>query len=460
MSGERTLVIVGAGPKAIAIAAKSHVLAELGIPVPRIHIIERHAVGAHWSGDSGYTNGLLRLGTSPEKDVGFPYQSRCWGRSLDRLVDERMAGYSWQSFLIATGAYSDWVDRGRPQPQHREWAHYLQWVAGMIAGSFKMHQGEVRRLEIRDQRWVVGYRGADGSREVEADGLVMTGPGRTKWPNHVRPHPRVLTVESFWSEYQHIQQAGPTRIAIIGSGENAATIAMSLTSLESRSLHIDIVSWTGMTYSRGESFRENRVYSNPDVGRWSKLNEQDRRSFIRRTDRGVFSVAALKVLDQADNIDILPGRVRLVTPRDDGGVHIHIEYNGHTEPLAYDHVVIATGSDQAAHILRMLTPEAEEELRGRLGLEALSDRLLEPLIEPSLAVRGLRPLLHLPMLAGMAQGPGFANLSCLGRLSDQLLGAYVEGYMKDLDGARHPSGVLRRHGAPSKRDSAHAARGG
>ena len=38
---------------------------------------------------------------------------------------------------------------------------------------------------------------------------------------------------------------------------------------------------------------------------------------------------------------------------------------------------------------------------------------------------GLSPPLHLPVLAGLAQGPGFPNLSCLGLLSDRILRRYV-----------------------------------
>jgi mycobactin lysine-N-oxygenase len=33
--------------------------------------------------------------------------------------------------------------------------------------------------------------------------------------------------------------------------------------------------------------------------------------------------------------------------------------------------------------------------------------------------------LHLPVAAGLAQGPGFPNLSCLGLLSDRILRRYV-----------------------------------
>ena len=41
------------------------------------------------------------------------------------------------------------------------------------------------------------------------------------------------------------------------------------------------------------------------------------------------------------------------------------------------------------------------------------------------ALSGLAPPLHLPVMAGLAQGPGFPNLSCLGLLSDRILRRYV-----------------------------------
>jgi len=50
---------------------------------------------------------------------------------------------------------------------------------------------------------------------------------------------------------------------------------------------------------------------------------------------------------------------------------------------------------------------------------------LERAVGHDLAVAGLYPRLHLPVLAGVAQGPGFPNLSCLGLLADRVLGAYV-----------------------------------
>jgi mycobactin lysine-N-oxygenase len=65
-----------------------------------------------------------------------------------------------------------------------------------------------------------------------------------------------------------------------------------------------------------------------------------------------------------------------------------------------------------------------EQARHRLA-EALAGDELERRIEVDLSVAGLCPPLHLPVVAGLAQGPGFPNLSCLGLLSDRILRRYV-----------------------------------
>jgi mycobactin lysine-N-oxygenase len=57
-----------------------------------------------------------------------------------------------------------------------------------------------------------------------------------------------------------------------------------------------------------------------------------------------------------------------------------------------------------------------------LGGPLTGDRLQEA-IGYDLAVTDVTPKLFLPNLAGLNQGPGFPNLSCLGLLSDRVLGA-------------------------------------
>ena len=57
--------------------------------------------------------------------------------------------------------------------------------------------------------------------------------------------------------------------------------------------------------------------------------------------------------------------------------------------------------------------------------DALGGEELERMIDVDLSVAGLAPPLHLPVMAGLTQGPGFPNLSCLGLLSDRILRRYV-----------------------------------
>src|SRR2546427_6818932 len=138
-----TLAVVGAGPKGIATAAKARALSAVGLDSPRVVLIDRSAVAGNWSGQQGYTSGLLPLGTPPEKDVGFPYADS-WG-SASPAVTAAMADYSWQRHLIAHGVYADWVDRGRLRPTHRQWSYYLREVARRAAA--EIVAGEAVGLE-------------------------------------------------------------------------------------------------------------------------------------------------------------------------------------------------------------------------------------------------------------------------------------------------------------------------
>src|SRR5260221_13894929 len=53
----RTLAVVGAGPKGIAIAAKARALAAAGLGAPRVVLVDRGAVAGNWNGRQGYTSG-------------------------------------------------------------------------------------------------------------------------------------------------------------------------------------------------------------------------------------------------------------------------------------------------------------------------------------------------------------------------------------------------------------------
>ena len=403
--------MVGAGPKGIAIAAKARALAAAGLPAPRVVLVDRGEVAGNWSGRQGYTSGLLPLGTPPEKDVGYPYAAG-WGDASADVV-AAMAEYSWQRHLIRHGAYSDWVDRGRMRPTHRQWGAYLREVAG--AAEAEIISGVVTGLEVSGGgRWEVTL---EAGASIAADGVVMTGAGPViTVPGQPRDHPRVLDGRTYWLAAHQLKREHALNVCVVGSGETAASVVVDLVKRCHKHSTIDVLTARGVLYSRGESYEENRFYSDP--ADWPRLAEAHRREFLGRTDRGVFSLQAEASLNQARGFRTLAGRAASIEARDHD-VLVTIAYGDERERVAYDAVVVAIGFD-GRWFESLLGEDAAARYR-----DALGGGELERMIGADLSVAGLAPPLHLPVMAGLAQGPGFPNLSCLGLLSDRILGRYV-----------------------------------
>jgi len=405
------LAVVGAGPKGVAIAAKARALAAAGLPAPRVVLVDRGEVAGNWSGRQGYTSGLLPLGTPPEKDVGYPYAASWGAASAD--VAAAMAEYSWQRHLIRHGAYADWVDRGRMRPTHRQWSDYLREVAE--AAEAEIVRGVVTRLEVAGgDRWEVTLEAGD---TIAADGVVMTGAGPAiTVPGQPRGHPRVLDGRTYWLAAHELHRERALNVCVVGSGETAASVVIDLVKRFHKHSAIDVLTTRGVLYSRGESYDENRFYSDP--GDWPRLAEAHRREFLARTDRGVFSLQAETTLNQARGFRTLAGRAVAVDAREHD-VIVTIAYGDERERVAYDVVVVAIGFDG-----RWFEAHLGEDAGARYR-DALSGGDLERVIDVDLSVAGLVPPLHLPVMAGLAQGPGFPNLSCLGLLSDRILRRYT-----------------------------------
>jgi mycobactin lysine-N-oxygenase len=474
----RTLIVLGAGPKGLAIAAKCAALRGLGFGAPRVVLVDRRGAAANWSGVHGYTDGRRLLGTLPEKDIGFPYDSTCWGDAVtNRAVDRAMAAFSWQAYLTEEYRYAEWIDRGRPRPSHRQWSAYLRWVAERSAA--EVLRGEVHGL-VRDEpggRWLVRYHpasGHPGARDsapdavatdavgtLEGDGLVLTGPGTPiALPGQPTDDPRVLDGSTVWLALDRLAaerppsarrgHAKPLRVGIVGTGETAAAAVVALLEALGDRARIEVLSPRGVLYSRDEGFEENQLFSNPDPHRatelgkhhpaapdseeardelththairWLSLTEADRREFVRRADRGVFSVQAVQEMTTAWNVRSVTGNaMRLeATPR---AVRVEASYAGERAWIEYDYLVVARGFDPT-WFLALFDMPTRNRLAETLGAEPEIE-VLERAIGTDLAVAGFVPRLHLPMLAGLAQGPGFPNLSCLGLLSDRILTPYV-----------------------------------
>jgi mycobactin lysine-N-oxygenase len=421
MQAPATLAVLGAGPKGLAIAAKRAALLETGQQVPDLVLIDRAGVAAHWSGVSGYTDGRQILSTPPEKDLGYPY-APSWGPASRRVTDQALR-WSWQSYLIHQGSLAEWIDRGQPRPSHGQWHDYLRWVAEQLR--LEPILAKVTGIDLVEGRWrLSARRTSTGERlELDSDGLVPTGPGTpVRVPGQPDGHPRVLDGRSFWTAGTKLAAAGPLEVCVVGSGETAGSITSALLRLLPEGSVIELVSEHGVLYTRGESFMENRFYSDPVAAGWRRLAERHRREFLKRTDRGVFSVQVQEVLDRVGTVRTLAGRVTRLEPVEPK-IIVEVDYERQRERLAFDLVVVAIGFDPLWFV-PLLSPSARGALTDALaGPPART--ALERVIGHDLAVPGLLPRLHLPNLAGLAQGPGFPNLSCLGLLADRILAAYT-----------------------------------
>jgi mycobactin lysine-N-oxygenase len=429
VSSNPTLAVVGAGAKAIAVAAKAAELRGMGVDVPEVIAVERAGVAANWQAGGGWTDGQHQLGTSPQKDVGFPYRSSLVPRRNAEL-DERMTRHSWQAFLIATGQFAEWIDRGQPAPTHRRWSQYLRWVAEDVG--MTVVEGEVERIAVTEHRWALDT----AETTVHADAVMITGPGQPE--RSVLPgNPRVMSIAQFWHRAAQHERIAAERVAVIGGGETAASMLNEL--FRHRVSTITVISPSVTLFTRGESFFENTLFSDPTG--WTGLTPGERRDALARTDRGVFSSRVQDALLADDRIRHLRGRVAHAVARDER-IRLTLSTNQGGEAVetvhGFDLVIDGSGAD-AMWFAPLFTQDALDLLELGLGGPLTADAL-QGAIDHDLSVTGVYPKLFLPGLSGLTQGPGFPNLSCLGLLSDRVLGADLTDYA-----ARNTTGRSDEH---------------
>lgn len=420
----KKLLIVGAGAKAAAIAAKHRALKESDLEVPDITIIERHEVSANWNGRFGYTDGVHSLGTPPEKDVGFPYRLDYFDAKVIRYL---FSHFSWQSFCIESkNDYGDWIDRGKQHPNHKVWSEYLSWV--LRRSNVEIFANTtIEEINQNDSRWLVKFRNSNINLSKEFDGIVFTGPGPAKHLGIEFPrHENVLDGASYWQNTHRLavlqEQGAP--VVIVGGGETAASIACSiLDEIRNREVPIVIVTRSGTIFSRGEGYYENRMFTDPE--RWRALDLSVRREVIRRGDRGVFSVDSLQRISHSQRIEHLNGAVSgIEIDQSENLINLELS-DGHS--IQCQMLVVSVGFDN--YWFRELFPdEVSKELSYRQSTDLIEENLLEDtsidFAKPPFNKVGDTPRLHLPMSAALAQGPGLPNLSCLGTLSDLILRRY------------------------------------
>jgi mycobactin lysine-N-oxygenase len=131
-----------------------------------------------------------------------------------------------------------------------------------------------------------------------------------------------------------------------------------------------------------------------------------------------------------------PGRVDEVYVRDDQ-LHLKRRYRDEVVDLPFHYIVFAIGfvplsfsslfCGQAAETLFGLLEVGDwNEIQANKDARKRAVSKLDELIEYDLSVTLQGSALHLPFLAGVAQGPGFPNLSCLGLVADRILLRHVD----------------------------------
>jgi mycobactin lysine-N-oxygenase len=309
----------------------------------------------------------------------------------------------------------------------------MEWVSSQLAPQAEIIKGEVTKIDLSGdgKSWELSI---DGYSEGVfcSDRLMLTGPGKARLDQVGGVLPRgAYDLETFWEAMKKKRFGTTGKTAIIGAGENAASALLAL-SKYAPDLQVEVISPKGFISTRSENFYENQVYSQPERNGWSRLDVSDRIDFIERTDLGVFSAHAMSILNDVRRHQIVPGRmVGLV--ENAAGLSVQLQYGKDVTTHVYSQVILATGFDQVAILRSILGARARAALASVVG-PALDQRKIAERIDEDLSVKGVTPTLHMPMLAGLMQGPGFGNLSCLGKLSDRVvLSGMLDAYSEQTE---------------------------
>ena len=420
----KTLAIIGGGPKAAAIVARASVLRDHKVGVPDILVFERRRVGSAWSGQDGYSSGHLTLCSPAERDVGYPYVEPTDFGAQPAISQELFGRFSWSAFLVDTGRFAEWVDRGRDHPTHAVFAAYLQWV--FVQAEAVVTSGEVLRVErVASGRWnIVCQNDAGREFEGEVDGVVLTGAGEARpiaLDAAAQTSGRVLDAETFWSRRDEV--AAAAEIAVAGAGGAAgAIIAWLAQATAERQTALYAISPLGTLFPRGDGHAERRWFSDPT--NWRELTIADRRKILQRTEEGVISERNKRTIDAARNLEHVMGYAKRVRATGTD-LTIGIEYDGKPRgSVGADFLINAIGFNPWS-LLKCVTGSAslltEDAAKDRASIE---EEILPDLSLPLRA--GLGAGLHVPVLSALSRGPAMGTLGALGLMAQSVLSPYIE----------------------------------
>jgi mycobactin lysine-N-oxygenase len=406
----RKLICIGAGPKSLAVALLASVLRRSGLASElEVLIIEKETVGANWKGTSGYTDGRFLLDTSPLKDLSFPYTS-----GYGAEIDHELGHFSFIEFLKATGEFPDWVSRGEVKITHRQFAHYLIWVANSI--DVKTKFATLQRIIPRQGKVELRFSVSNCSEILVADGVLLTGPGAPKKVAIQDEAPGLIfDARNYWLHRHTFHGLRNGRVAVLGGGQSASTAALSLL-MENPGLQVDIINRHGFLCMQSAGFHENAMCSIPSLD-WLTLPIDERREILSRVNTGVVEASVKQALDRHQDLQLVRGSVHRISPIGDK-VHLSFIDLENRSPLVYDRVVVAIGFDPVEQLRELLPANA-------LRPGWFTDLAANQNVDKYFRLPEIGCNVHVPSLGGLQHGVGFTLLSCLGLVARRIVSTYV-----------------------------------
>jgi mycobactin lysine-N-oxygenase len=474
MSRKR-IAVLGAGPKAAALAAWAHAWAStrasLAAATPAIALPEGPQVlvfdeaargGAAWVGGIGYSDGTPLLCTPRDADVSNGAGGTVPGPRSTRV--------SVASQLLAHLTPFAWT---RPNvPSHQAFGDYIHSVLQRASGSdVQLHfSSAVSGVALNQQG---GWDVTAGGQTRSVDGVVVTGPGPHRAPIAGSGALRGLVTDArdYWSVTRPQRIAavsawlkavsdGSPHVVIAGVGGAAAAIAADLCRVfaqvfaglfpqgndDGLNLRITFVAPRAGLFTRGESEWETQMVR--DAGPWSRLSRDLRAQANDHLMSGVVFRSVLEELEQwlrlpspLVSIGMEPGRVvwvddgvdtswnlphvsgplRVVVHRATGGLAVH----------GAQLFVNAIGFDPKWFLnTGFLQPDGLVEVLRALDLPDVLDAALTVQLRALAGDTGLSQQvqclrhLHLPMFAGGSQPPGLGSLLSLGDVAERVMARY------------------------------------
>lgn len=394
------IAVLGCGPKAAALHVQAHSLSVLGKQSVEVVSWDMNVPAANWDGNHGYTNGNCKLGTSPLKDLAFPGSF-----GTDPGLDKELSKYSWVSYLRCTGQLDTWVDRECPPCTHKQWAAYLRWALQQVNANCR--KGTIEGIEPNGEKINIFLNG--NPIPLIFDGFVYTGPGvciEVPMKQGTR-NEHYLDAKTYWKKKGTVKG----KVCVIGTGESAAAIIQSLIGSKNE-VEISVVTMVGHLPMRDEGYSMNRIFST--AYKWKELPLEMRQQIINRGDRGVLSPSCHNdIRNSQRNISEIIGLVEEAKCMRNY-VELKIRQHSNIFSQKFHYVVTAIGFDLLGPIHKLIR---------NCELPATNADLIEN-IDDHLCISGLECKIHVPGIAGLAQGPGFANLSSLSCTASRIISAY------------------------------------